>query len=281
MLDKKGIGERIKNLRLGTTLTQEEFAIPLGIKRSALSQIEAGNLSPSLELVSAIVSNYNVSYEYLFEGRSLKTNFGAAIEEGFKLGDDREENPVLDKAGFSQRLAHKPVTLNIVADAESAAIPMMDVDISTGYTAHYKDQNFWDRLPVMRIPMQQFKRGLHVALQVNGDSMSPTLYNHDWVILRYVEKKEDIKEGYIHAIVTSDGIAVKRVFNRIKERGSLSLKSDNEGIATYDEKIANILQVWRVECKALSFNLISVKQDLHTRISSLELKMMDLEKKLL
>ncbi len=68
MFKSNEIGKRIKNLRKKINFNQGEFVKGLNIKRSALSQIENGNLQPSLELIQRIVSKYKIPYNWLLEG---------------------------------------------------------------------------------------------------------------------------------------------------------------------------------------------------------------------
>ncbi|NDC42636.1 MAG: hypothetical protein EBZ77_13995, partial [Chitinophagia bacterium] len=48
----------------------------------------------------------------------------------------------------------------------------------------------------------------------------------DRLIGEWVDKLEDIRDNRVYVIVHSGGVAVKRVVNRLKERGKLYLKSD-------------------------------------------------------
>ena len=52
MMSKNIIGKRIKALRLGKGLSQEEFGISVDLSRSAISQIEGGQIYPSLDIQS-------------------------------------------------------------------------------------------------------------------------------------------------------------------------------------------------------------------------------------
>ncbi|QTE39504.1 helix-turn-helix domain-containing protein [Mucilaginibacter gossypii] len=70
------IAEKIKNLRVQTGLTQEDFAHKIGISRSNLAQIETGKTNPTFEAIGAICSAFNIDANYL-HNESLNVNENA------------------------------------------------------------------------------------------------------------------------------------------------------------------------------------------------------------
>ena len=62
------IGERIKEVRANTQLTQQRFAERIGLKRNSLAMIEGAGRNPSEPVVRAICREFNVSYLWLTEG---------------------------------------------------------------------------------------------------------------------------------------------------------------------------------------------------------------------
>jgi transcriptional regulator with XRE-family HTH domain len=65
MLTKSVLGNQIKVLRLEKGLSQEEFGAPVDLSRSAVSQIESGQMYPSLESIGKIVKYYSTSWDNL------------------------------------------------------------------------------------------------------------------------------------------------------------------------------------------------------------------------
>ncbi|HCZ36894.1 MAG TPA: hypothetical protein DHV26_13315, partial [Cytophagales bacterium] len=65
MLTKSVLGNQIKVLRLEKGLSQEEFGAPVDLSRSAVSQIESGQMYPSLESIDKIVKYYSTSWDSL------------------------------------------------------------------------------------------------------------------------------------------------------------------------------------------------------------------------
>lgn len=62
------LGERIKQIRKLSGLTQEQFAASLGMGNANLSGIENGSKNPKLSFFFKLVKLYQVSLDYLFLG---------------------------------------------------------------------------------------------------------------------------------------------------------------------------------------------------------------------
>ena len=70
-MDLKTIGERIKELRLKNSMSQEEFAEKIGLDRSYICRIESGQKNLTLETLIKICEGLNVSLKELFEFESV------------------------------------------------------------------------------------------------------------------------------------------------------------------------------------------------------------------
>ena len=68
-INPKEIGKRISKLRELLGYNQEQYSEKLNISRSALSKIEIGQRSPSLELLAEIAELSGVTLDYLAFGR--------------------------------------------------------------------------------------------------------------------------------------------------------------------------------------------------------------------
>ena len=79
MVDIKSIGVRIKALREGLKLKQEEFVQPLGINQSSLSMIEKGKTNATLDILIQIINTYDTTLDYLLYGRGHTD--GLMVEE--------------------------------------------------------------------------------------------------------------------------------------------------------------------------------------------------------
>lgn len=61
-------GERVRDLRQGTGLSQEAFADRCGLDRTYISSIERGKRNVSLENLQVLAKTLNVSLSQLLEG---------------------------------------------------------------------------------------------------------------------------------------------------------------------------------------------------------------------
>ncbi|MDN4526739.1 helix-turn-helix domain-containing protein [Fictibacillus fluitans] len=63
----KGIGQRMKTLRLEHGVTLQELGKEIQFNYSNLSKIERGSRMPSVELLSKLSQFYNVEISFFFE----------------------------------------------------------------------------------------------------------------------------------------------------------------------------------------------------------------------
>lgn len=68
------MNERVKELRKTLGLSGEKFGEPLGLKRSAISQIETGNANLTDQVIKLICLTYNVNEDWLRTGEGEMFN---------------------------------------------------------------------------------------------------------------------------------------------------------------------------------------------------------------
>jgi len=64
----KQLGERIKELRKETGLSQEKFALKIDMDRTYFATVESGKRNISLYNIEKIAKGLNISISKLFEG---------------------------------------------------------------------------------------------------------------------------------------------------------------------------------------------------------------------
>ena len=138
-------------------------------------------------------------------------------------------------------------------------------------TRCYADKEYIEGLPSFQMP--GLNNGTYRMFEVQGVSMAPTLLDKDRVIAQWVSSVEEIRDNRVHVIVHKEGVAIKRVLNRVTERNKIYLKSDT---LTYRTEYpireidpADILEIWYVRMK-ISADL-SEPAEVYTRLSNLEL----------
>ena len=64
----KQLGEKIKELRKETGLSQEKFALKIDIDRTYFATVESGKRNISLQNIEKIAKGLNITISELFEG---------------------------------------------------------------------------------------------------------------------------------------------------------------------------------------------------------------------
>lgn len=62
------IGQRIKELRKQTGLSQEEFAMKINMDRSYFASVEIGKRNISINSLEKIIKGFDISFEEFFKG---------------------------------------------------------------------------------------------------------------------------------------------------------------------------------------------------------------------
>ena len=60
-------GEKVKNVRLQLFLSQEKFALKIGMDRTYYASVEAGKRNISLQNIQKIADGFEISLSRLFE----------------------------------------------------------------------------------------------------------------------------------------------------------------------------------------------------------------------
>ncbi|MBR3569636.1 MAG: helix-turn-helix transcriptional regulator [Oscillibacter sp.] len=65
---KKKFGERVRNLRAQSRMSQEKFALHIGMDRTYLASVESGKRNISIENIGKIAGGFGITLEELFKG---------------------------------------------------------------------------------------------------------------------------------------------------------------------------------------------------------------------
>lgn len=84
------LGERIKNLRDGQDLTQDDLAKLLHVNRSTMANWEINRAQPDLETLIEIADYFGVSIDYLATGREQPEN-DASLNQSKEASVSAEE----------------------------------------------------------------------------------------------------------------------------------------------------------------------------------------------
>ncbi|HEY7772563.1 MAG TPA: LexA family transcriptional regulator [Marinagarivorans sp.] len=261
MKSSHSTAERITSLRTQLGLSQKEFAEHIGITQGALSQLESGKSTLSLQTITRISQVFNIDCNWLVLGdsKSLQSDTGP-IHNSSMLSTDPSYNDAKRK-WLSE--------LNL--------IPLIAEEAHAGYIKQCGDEDYLETLEVYRIP--GFESGNYRMFEIEGDSMVPTIHPREIVVTELVSNWDAIENGALSVIIADDGIVAKRVYRYDEDASSFLLKSDNPDYKTYSLKCSEVKEIWQIKAKIT--NVLS--NDSHVsaeRFKSIESDIMELKEQL-
>jgi len=220
----KNIQKNIRHLRNLKQLSQEQFADELGWTRSIVGSYEEGRSEPPIDRLIDISNYFDIPIDIL-----IKNDLRLAKDTSFiEIGNKR----VLF-----------PITVN---ENNEDLIEILTVEASAGYLKGYADPEYVEQLQNIKLPF--LPTGKHRTFPIKGDSMLP-VKDGSYIVAKFVEDIHDIKDGSTYIVLTKDdGLVYKRVYNRIKDRKSLLLYSDNKSYFPFEVKIEDVLELWEFTC---------------------------------
>ena len=221
----KKISKNIAHLRHLKGISQEYLANDLNITRSRLSSWEEHRAEPPIDLIVKLSEYFAVSIDSMLKIDLTKVK---DLRDLLKIGGNRILFPVMvDKEGKD-------------------LVELVPIRASAGYLQGYSDETFIENLPRISLPFTD--TGKFRGFPIQGDSMPP-LETGAYVVGKYVENISDVKDGKTYIVLTqNEGLVYKRLYNKIKEDGSIHLHSDNKAYHPYQIKPDEIFEVWSFVC---------------------------------
>lgn len=110
------------------------------------------------------------------------------------------------------------------------------------YITHYQNPAFLTQLPSFQLP--NLPSGYYRAFESNADF----IYPDSLLVGAFVRNWYDIQDGaYYIFVLKNHGIAYRKTYNQVKERGVLILKSDVSSIPTTEVALHDVLEVWEMK----------------------------------
>ncbi len=106
------IGERVKMLRTGKGIKQTELAKILNSSSAVLSAIEVDKNAPSIEMLNALSKFFNVSTDYILNGKEEPNTISDDEQEVIKLY--REDGQI--RAALKTTIEFKKKVLECMMD---------------------------------------------------------------------------------------------------------------------------------------------------------------------
>lgn len=237
-----------------------EFGNKIGVNEANIRNYIAGT-EPKFNVLEKIANNFEINYEWLLTGNGEMLKSEGATEV---IKTPRVE--VIAPIKVEGRSLMPKVIVLKDEDVEEERIPLVPVMAQAGYLQGYDDPQYIKELPMYNLP--GMRNGTFRIFQVEGLSMYPTLQSGSYVVGQFVEDWEHISDNRIYVVVSTEGVIVKRVLNRIEKYGSLYCKSDNRVFPHINVKLKDVKEIW--ECKMhLSFDFLDPVPE-YQKIADLE-----------
>ncbi len=261
------LGTNLKFLRKRLGKTQDALSSEVNIGRTTIANYEAGISEPNVETLIAFSKYYGISLDDLMSKN---------MEEIYKSG----EKDVMLRAAFPNRPYggyHSIPRIITVDNSGNDNIIYVPVKARAGYLSGYGDTEFMETLPTFRLP--GLNNATYRMFEVDGPSMAPNVLHGDRIIGEWIDSLDKIRDNRVYVVVHNGGVAVKRVINRMKERGKLYLKSDTIAhrhefpIVEIDPEDVN--EIWYGRMKISSD--FSEPAEVYHRLADLETDLMEIK----
>lgn len=219
------LSSNLRYLRKQNILTQNDLAQRIGIKRSLLGAYEEERAEPRIETLRKLATLFQLPIDALLDRDLSRSSATAHIDPS---GQTLRILPIVTTPDNTERITLVPAT------AEA------------GYADAYADPEYIESLPSFSLPLKElYQEATYRLFQIHGDSMLPVAPK-SYIITSYVQDWHEIKDGRCYIVVTrSRGVVYKRVWNHLRDRESLLLKSDNTLYAPYEIEAGELLEVWK------------------------------------
>ncbi len=256
----------LKFLRKKAGKTQDALSSDISIGRTTIANYEAGISEPNLDTILLFAKYFGISIDDILSSNLEKKTGNKGIAASLSTsqkGFDRIPQVVTVDSNGNDNILYVPIKAR------------------AGYLLGYGDPEFMETLPSFRLP------GLNNAtfrmFEVDGPSMAPNILNGDRVVGEWIDDLKNIVDNHVYIIVHKGGVAVKRVLNRVKERGKFFLKSDTiahrQEFPIVEIDPEDINEMWYARLKISSD--FTEPTEVYHRITDLEADMQQLKKQIL
>ncbi len=232
------------------------------IGRTTIANYEAGISEPNLETLMVFANYFGISVDVLLS-RNLD-------KEGFPDNARAVANAVVPYSNVP-----RVITVDQKGNDNIIYVP---VKARAGYLLGYGDPEFMETLPTFRLP--GLSNATFRMFEVDGPSMAPNIMHADRIIGEWIEGFDKIRDNRVHVIVHKGGVAVKRVLNRIAERGKIYLKSDTiahrHEFPTVEIDPEDVQEIWYGRLKISGD--FSEPAEVYHRLADLEVDVMEMKR---
>jgi phage repressor protein C with HTH and peptisase S24 domain len=255
----KTIQDRILQFIAFLGISDREFCKKAELSSNYVATLKKG-VAPGMDAVSKILSTYTeMSVQWLITGNGEMLN----IDKPISVSIAREAEVFYDTT------------------ANSVSIPITDIKAAAG--SGYMNTEVLRTSEFIQLPNNLTKKGKHLCIRIKGNSMSPTLQDGGFVVIRLLDNSEwkDLLSDRVYVVSDKEGkTLIKRVRNRFNN-GFIVLTSDNPDKASYPNEnwqAEDIVSIWYVEWY-LSAKMPNIHDQFYSKVERMENSIDDLNRK--
>jgi transcriptional regulator with XRE-family HTH domain len=262
----------LKYLRKKKGKTQDALSSEVSIGRTTIANYEAGISEPNVETLRTFAKYFGVSLDDLLSKNLESLQFSP---------DEPSEKDLMLRGAFPPQSREIFTGIPRIITVDSGGndnIVYVPVKARAGYLLGFGDAEFMETLPTFRLP--GLNNATYRMFEVEGPSMAPNVLHGDRIIGEWIDELDKIRDNRVYVVVHAGGIAVKRVVNRLRERGKLYLKSDTiahrHEFPTIEIDPEDVKEVWYGRMKISSD--FSEPAEVYHRLADLEMDVMEMKR---
>ena len=202
---------------------KSDIAKHLGTYNHVINSILKGKRNITVDQLNKLFEIYSINANFLFGLSDMMVAEGGNLLTFSKNDKGRGNNIKLlpHKALAGNSLAQEPATEIL----ESFSVPGQEGDL--------------------------------VAIEIEGDSMTPTLTSGDIVVCEKIERGEPLRDNSVYVIAT-DVVVAKRVQQNKTNNQLVSLNLISDNSATYkpyEVDLSEIREIYKVKCRLTNYKM--------------------------
>lgn len=220
------IGTTIRQLRKERGLTLNQMAALIESDVGNLSRLERGVQGFSEAMLGKIAAALEVPVATLF-----------VLDEAHATNGDPVDPEMVKRFANIARVGFTAIPTATDGDSRLVQIPLVNLRLSAGIAGFKVDPEYDDGRRMTGLSREWVERNKYVpaklvAIKVRGESMEPTLYEDDLVVINTADIKP--QDGAVYAVNYEGEPVVKRLS---RDAGDWWLTSDNSDQRKYHRKI--------------------------------------------
>lgn len=244
-------------------------------------QEKSENITKTIGRLSEYITHSGMTFNKLATELGLSNSyFSKMVKNNGSIGSDIIENilrahPELNAdwliTGRGGMLRHEVATTGVtstistpVQDDYFVSIPLVDISVAAGCCG-YDNPDYLEVVDTIKMPSSMVHDGCkYFCVHIKGESMSPTLLDSSYVVVRLLERSEwqDMPDRHVYVVSDRDGRSyIKRIKNRFSKHGFIVCMSDNIDKVNYpnfnleEQEINSILHAeWYFSAKMPNLN---------------------------